>query len=30
LKLNPTIHVSNVMKLNHWNDRPKRKNAPAE
>ena len=31
LKLNPTIHVSNVMKLDRWNDRPKqRKNAPAE
>ena len=30
LKLNPTIHVSNVMKLDRWNERPKRKNAPAE
>ena len=33
LKLNPTIHVSNVMKLDRWNARPKRpksKNAPAE
>ena len=30
LKLNPTIHVSNVMKLDSWNERPKRKNAPAE
>ena len=30
LKLNPTIHVSNVMKLDSWNERPKRKTAPAE
>ena len=33
LKLNPTIHVSNVMKLDRWNARPKRHNrktAPAE
>ena len=30
LKLNPTIHISNVMKLDRWNERPKRKNAPAE
>ncbi len=31
LKLNPTIHVSNVMKLDRWTERQaKRKNAPAE
>ncbi len=30
LKLNPTIHISNVMRLDRWNDRPKRKTAPAE
>ena len=31
LKLNPTIHISNVMKLNLWNERQaKRKTAPAE
>ena len=30
LKLNPTIHISNVMHLVRWNDRPKRKPAPAE
>ena len=30
LKLNPTIHVSNVMKLDRWNARPNRKTEPAE
>ena len=30
LKLNPTIHVSNVMKLDRWNARPNRKTASAE
>ena len=30
LKLNPTIHVSNVMKLDLWNERPKRKTETAE
>ncbi|MDP7012004.1 MAG: KOW motif-containing protein [Verrucomicrobiota bacterium] len=30
LKLNPTIHISNVMKLDRWNDRPNRKDASAE
>ena len=30
LKLNPTIHVSNLMKLDRWNARPNRKTAPAE
>jgi large subunit ribosomal protein L24 len=25
LKLNPTIHISNVMKLDVWNERPNRK-----
>ena len=33
LKLNPTIHVSNVMKLDRWNarpNRPKRKTETAE
>ena len=30
LKLNPTIHISNVMHLDLWNDRPKRKTVPAE
>ena len=30
LKLNPTIHFSNVMKLDVWNGRPNRKAAPAE
>ena len=24
LHLNPTIHISNVMKLGRWNDRPRR------
>ena len=24
LHLNPTIHISNVMKLDRWNDRPRR------
>ena len=27
LKLNPTLHVSNVMKLDAWNARPKRQGA---
>ena len=30
LKLNPTIHVSNVMKLDRWNARPNRKTETAE
>ena len=30
LKLNPTIHISNVMHLVLWNERQNRKNAPAE
>ena len=30
LKLNPTIHVSNVMKLDRWNGRPNRKTETAE
>ena len=31
LKLNPTIHVSNVMKLDRWTERQaQRKTAPAE
>ena len=30
LKLNPTIHVSNVMKLDRWNARPKRPNRKTE
>ena len=30
LKLNPTNHMSNVMKLEVWNDRPKQKSAAAQ
>ena len=30
LKLNPTIHVSNVMKLDRWNARPNRPNRKTE
>jgi len=30
LKLNPTIHISNVMHMDLWNERQNRKNAPAE